>query len=217
MRLSVQYEHMEIEPIQITRQVQDGCVTASARSFISHLGVPFDSVFLPRLQEYSLDHSNPENNHMLGVAVVASELGLATTIHRAIPLEGDILPDNAPARAKLIHPKVVEQIRLLQEQGKITVDVGKLDLSTLTELLKHELGEGKYGLILLDWDKWNSEAQKKYGNPRHIVAVIECDNTSVKVIDPSLENTANPSTQSIDHLFQSLNDKQQMIFLGKKV
>lgn len=78
----VQMPNLETLPVNITQQLQDGCVTASARSFISNLGVSFDKVFLPKLREYSLDESNPENNHMLGVAVVAADLGLTVSIHR---------------------------------------------------------------------------------------------------------------------------------------
>lgn len=91
-----------------TTQAQDGCVTASARSFLPHLGVNFDNGFLPQLQEFTLDPENPENNHMLGVAVVAAELGYSVRVHTSAELNrSKELPDNAPELAKRIHPQLI--------------------------------------------------------------------------------------------------------------
>lgn len=203
-------------PISVTKQVQDGCVTASARAFISHLGVNFETDFLPKLKEYSLDLSNPENNHMLGVAIVAAELGLDVEIHRKISLDSDVLPENAPQRAKVIHPQAVAKINELAGQGKIKLSVEELDEHGLQEKLGSKIDDGSYALIILDWDKWNPEAQKKFGNPRHIVTVFKVNGKSVLVVDPSIEIEENPVNTTIEKLYSALNEKQQIIFIGKK-
>ena len=203
-------------PISVTKQVQDGCVTASSRAFVPYLGVDFETDFLPKLQEYSLDLGNPENNHMLGVAIVAAEKGLDVEIHRRISLDDDVLPENAPQRAKLIHPQVVTKINDLTHQGKIKLTVDELNRTGLQEKLGAKVADGSYALVILDWDKWNPEAQKKFGNPRHIVTVFNVDGTSVQVIDPSIDVQDNPVNTTIEKLFSALNEKQQIIFIGKK-
>jgi hypothetical protein len=203
-------------PISVTKQVQDGCVTASARSFVPHLGVDFETDFLPKLQEYSLDLGNPENNHMLGVAIVAAEKNLDVEIHRRISLEDDVLPENAPQRAKLIHPQVVAIINDLAGQGKIKLAVDELNEQTLLQKLSAKIADGSYALVILDWDKWNLEAQKKFGNPRHIVTVFKVDGTNIQVIDPSIDVRDNPVNTTIEKLFSALNEKQQIIFIGNK-
>jgi len=148
--------------------------------------------FLPKLREYSLDTSNPENNHMLGVAVVAAESGLAVSIHRSAPLEDDVLPDNAPARAKFIHPAVVKRLGELRDEGKVKLSISQLTQEQMKRLLANQFSQGRYGLIILNWDKWNSDAQKKYGNPRHIVACYGLSDNKINIIDPSLPEGDNP-------------------------
>lgn len=202
-------------PITITHQAQDGCVTASARSFVSDLGIPFEKEFLPKLKEYSLDPNNPENNHMLGIAIVSAELGLEVVLHRAVPLKEDILPANAPERAKIINPLIIKRIMDLQRAGKVVLSVGQLGQESLLKKLNGQLNTNKYALIILDWDKWNPVAQKKYGNPRHIVTIFGVHGKTIIVQDPSLTAGENPVRTDIEHLYSSLNEKQQILFVGK--
>lgn len=131
-------------------------------------------------------------------------------------MESDVLPENAPARAKLIHPQVIKKLTDLKNSGKVEIDISPVDQEKMEKLLAYHFFQGKYGLILLDWEKWNVEAQKKFGNPRHIVSVFGLNSHQVSGIDPSLPEQDNPISVSIDHLYRSLNKKQQMIFIGKK-
>jgi hypothetical protein len=205
--------------ISVTSQVPDGCVTASARAFIPHLGVNFETDFLPRLQKYSLDFKNPENNHMLGVGVVAADLGLDVEICRKNPLQGDILPDDASERAKLIHPQVVSEICTLADRGEIKLTVGELDEHILRQKLEEKISAGSYALVFLDWDKWNPDVQKRYGvseNPRHIITVFRIMRETIWAIDPSLESEENPVSTTVEKLLNALNEIQQIVFIGKK-
>lgn len=195
--------------------MQDGCVTASARAIIPHLGINFEEEFLPRLREFSLDQNNPENNHMLGIAIVAADMGYSTEIHQVTPLE--LLPENAPASAKNMHSNVLEQIFELANQGRITLTNERLDKKTLEEKLLSNLRDGSYALAILDWKKWNSTVQKQYGNPRHIVAIFALEEQKIKIIDPSLKENDNPVEETIEKLLESFDEKQRLIFVGRKV
>jgi len=196
-----------------TDQVQDGCVTASARAFLSHLGVNFDNNFLPQLQEYTLDPDNPENNHMLGVAVVAAELGFSVRVHTRDELSiSRELPANAPELAKRIHPEIIDKLYALKEEDRIELTSGSLSLLELDSLISSELENGKYVMVILNWDMWNKEAQKKFGNPRHIVTIFGHHMDSVYVLDPSVDEEY--ITSKVSTLYNALVDSHQIISIG---
>lgn len=204
-----------ILPITFTQQVQDGCVTASARSFIPHLGIDFENVFLPKLQKYSLDSANGENNHMLGVAAVAAQMGLQVGIHKAEPLLGDILPDSVPESTRMMHKMVTEYCAKLANEGNLISTTGNLDIGEFTRREIDILGDGNYTLIILDWLRWNSKAQAKFGNLNHIVTVYGIKNGLFWVADPAIPITENPVRVTPEFLYGSLLDKQQLISIGK--
>lgn len=202
-------------PFQANEQVQDGCVTASARGILGGLDVAFDQDFLPELKRYSLSDVNPENNHMLGVAVVAAERGLGVTVHTQHDLTAAVLPSNVPTKAGEVHPRVVRDLNRLNDQGTLSLETGRLDLAAFRDLVKSRLESGAYCLALLDWSKWNPTAQAKYGNPRHIISIVGLNERDVLAFDPSLDNNSQPFVQPIQKLFDSLTDQQQLIFIGR--
>lgn len=197
-----------------TFQAQDGCVTASARSFLPHLGVNFDNSFLAQLQEFTLDPENPENNHMLGVAVVAAESGLSVRVHTSAELNrSKKLPNNAPALAKRIHPQLIDKLYQLEKAGRVELTSGNLSLQDFDDLITNELESGSYVMVILNWDMWNQEAQQKFGNPRHIVTIFGHHMDSVYVLDPSVEDEY--VTSKVNKIYSALVDNQQIISIGK--
>lgn len=208
-------KHVKL-PVTKTKQIQDGCVTASARAVIPHLGVDFDEQFLPSLLKYQLDQKNPEYNHMLGVAVVGAELGLQVVVHKLNPRVPDVLPPDVPEIAKRIHPKLIEKLCQLEDEKKLTLIGERLDNSDFYKLIRRGLEKGMYIFPFLDWARWNKEVQSKYGNPRHVVVIFGLDGEKLLVHDPSLEPDENPVEADVNHLYQALNNQQQLILLGKK-
>lgn len=204
-----------ILPFTPTEQVQDGCVTASARGIIGHLGLNFETNFLPNLQDYSLDYQNPENNHMLGVAVVAVKLGYSVIVHSSQPIQSKRFLNNVPVRAKKVHLKAIKDILLLEQENKIVLETDVLNLHNFQDLLKKRLLNGFYCLAILNWNKWNIEAQRKFGNPRHIIAIVGMKDDDVITIDPSIPINRQPFIQPVKKLFAALTEEQQLIFLGK--
>lgn len=110
----------------ITRQVQDGCVTASARSLFGSFDVPFETQILPLLQEYQLDPRNSENNHMLGVAVVAARLGFDVAVHIKPKFSDYTLPDSVSQRVREIHKQLLQIIDTFSKDGRILLMGGGL-------------------------------------------------------------------------------------------
>jgi hypothetical protein len=204
-------------PITHTIQVQDGCVTASAKSFLPQLGIEFDTAFLPRLQRFQLDVDNPQNNHMLGVAVTAAEMGLSVSVNKINPELDDILPPDVPELAGKIHPFLCGRLRELSNIGIVELMGKVFNEDSLLQMIRTNLKRGQYIMPFLDWDKWNEVTQTAYGkykNPRHIVSIYGLDGEDIIVHDPSLNPNENPVKASISHLLSALNEIQQIVSVG---
>lgn len=204
-------------PITITKQVvNDGCVTASLRGIIPHLGIDFNNVFLPQLQSYSMN-SNPEDNHMLGIATVGANNKLSVAVHTADPLAVSMRHSALPSKAEGVHTKVVKEINELSIQNKIDLLSGQYDIGSFRNALVGALLQGQYAFVFLNWKKWNPKMQEKWGNSNHIPVVFGINNSSVLVMDPTVEEGASNLVEvNLEYLFNSLNKEQQIVFLGKR-
>lgn len=151
---------------------------------------------------------------MLGVAVVCAEHGLDVSIHRSVQFEGDSVASNAVARAKDIYPYIASQIIDLVNQGKITIEIGNWDEQEIMKFITANIDQGKLGLAILDWDKWNPAVQKIYGNPRHVVTIYKVQSKNMLIMDPSISEEANPVSVSTNFFYKAMNEKQTLIFVG---
>ncbi len=129
---------------------------------------------------------------MLGVAAVATDMGLNVLVHTRNPLKGDVIPDDVPARVRAVHTQVIDELVERGERGVAELQNGEIDQEGLASLLGSQLNHGRYALVFLDWAKWNAEAQAKFKNPRHIIAVYEINGDMISAIDPSLNPRNNP-------------------------
>lgn len=129
-------------PITLTRQVaKDGCVTASARGVIPHLGIDFNNVFLPQLQRYSMNN-NPEDNHMLGIATAGAINNLSVEVHTSNPLAVSMKASTLPSKAEGVHPKVVKEIIELSAKNKIGLLSGQYNIDSFRNALVDALLKG---------------------------------------------------------------------------
>ena len=205
-------------PITPTIQsVKDGCVTASIRGVIPHLGIDFDKVFLPQLQGYSMNN-NPEDNHMLGIASVGARINLNVAVHTTEPLSINMEASALPSKAEGVHPRVVKEIVELAAQNKIGLSSGQYDIDAFRRTLIDALSKEQYVFVFLNWIKWNPKIQEKWGNANHIPVVYGINDKKVLVMDPTVEEgTSNLVEVDLEYLFNALNKEQQIVFIGKKI
>lgn len=205
-------------PIVPQHMVADGCDTASARAYFPNLlpEVNFEAVVLPKLQRYSLNRKMPENNHMLGIAVAATELGLKVVIHKKYSLESDALPPDIPEFTRQVHQRVIGDLCDLINHGKADFLQGDLDLDSLETLLIDSLEAKRYVQVLLNWGEWDPNTQKRWRSPRHDVVIYGISQGKFLIMDPGLSNGECLILSSPEHLYESINEKQQVLTIGKK-
>lgn len=60
------------------------------------------------------------------------------------------------------------------------------------------------------------EAQKRFGNPHHVINVFAVNGDEVRLVDPALDESENPIVTTLEKLYFALDDTQQIIFIGEK-
>jgi hypothetical protein len=203
-----------ILPFTESVQIANGCVTASARAIVGHLGIDFDLEFLPELKKYNL--GSPEDNHMLGIAVASQKFGLNATIHTTNELTSNMPASNFPTKAQEVHPKVIEDIRRLAKLNQLILLTGHYDQYNFFSSIKNAICGGQYVFPFLDWKRFDNESQQKWGNANHIPVIVGFDNYKLVIMDPALDKGRNRIEIDYIKLYESLLPEQQIVFIGKK-
>lgn len=198
---------------------QNGCVGASTRRLLELQGYEF-ATFAEGFEQYQLEIGNEENIHMLGVPIVLANAGVGTFLHTVVDIEEYQLPQNASPKAFELQPKIVREINRLKSQSSLSYEAGYFDTEKFRNILIDLVGREYLGLVFVDWDKWATTPErllgyKKYNNPRHVICIQGITDETVDVYDPAIDNSNQAVT--IPDLWNALNEKQQLIFIEKKV
>jgi len=190
-------------------QQKDGCIYACAQGMFQKFLPPFANMAMAMLNQYVLDDTS-QNVHMFGTVLVASDFGLNTAIHTKNPVNEDPYLAHEESKTNLL---IMEKIKSYSGKNKLIMNSGELDSESFATKVKLHLRSGGVVMVLLDWNKWDSQSAEKFGNKRHVVVITSENTAGVEVMDPAVE----AKTQvSLDQVYSCLDEKQWIVFFQSK-